>query len=329
MTDQGKARSLSRLPGPAGNILNKQILRLFSCQSPPGTPKPKLIPSSRSFTHTMSSPFTTLPATATDIPALSRLLCYSKQTLAITRLLQEDFGNETLLLARCVRAIEGSLNDPLAENVKMVDNNSGEIIGHLTMTIRKKTEDKEARSVPAITTGLNAEVLKAVNEAVSELKKIRDEEYLGKISCITLSNSPTPSQHRNIQAHHPFRTPSKQFQHYQRSINPLEIIRAPSKLLPPSNQSPQIKLLYLNPTPTFKPQKHHPNHPPPKITNTLRHRTNTHPHNPISPPPWSRYPSHQYLPLKSRINQSPNFPRRHTNFSRLLPEDWMQGYKVC
>lgn len=126
------------------------------------------------------------PATITDLPTLARLLCHSKLTLTITRLLQEDSGNEDLLLARCTRAVEDSLNDPAAETLKVVDGITGNIIGHMTTTMRKKSTSQSERidtgKKAANAQGLNPDVSKAVFKAIAELSEVRDAEHLGENS---------------------------------------------------------------------------------------------------------------------------------------------------
>jgi hypothetical protein len=140
--------------------------------------------------------FSIIPATLADLPVLARLLCDTKLTLKINRLLWKDWPNEILQLSKCRRAIEGSFGNPASKNLKLIDNDSGEIIGHLTLTPRNLSAEKvqlSADQKPAAPEpGMNAEVALAVNNAITILSAKRNDEHLGtqtpplKFSCVSL-----------------------------------------------------------------------------------------------------------------------------------------------
>jgi hypothetical protein len=127
-----------------------------------------------------SSNYSISPATEADLPTLTRLLCNSKLTLTINRLLWNDWPNEELQLANYKRAVEGAFKNPAAQTFKAVDNTSGEIVGHLGLTTRKKSpESADANKKLDPQPGMNPEVFGAVINAVTELGTDRENEYLG------------------------------------------------------------------------------------------------------------------------------------------------------
>jgi hypothetical protein len=89
------------------------------------------------------STYSIIPATPADLPTISSFVNISKQPLVINRLLWKDWPNEENQKAQCVRAVEGAWKDPLSETFKVIEDESGEIVGHLVLS---KIEGKTAEA---------------------------------------------------------------------------------------------------------------------------------------------------------------------------------------
>ncbi|KAF7587106.1 hypothetical protein BBP40_007712 [Aspergillus hancockii] len=122
----------------------------------------------------MSPPsYTIRPVEHTDIPALAEILYMSKLALTINRLLFKDWPNATIQRQNYLAAIQGT-DSPGSESLSVVDNESGEVIGHLALTRRpandtERPEDGEEKS--ALPDFFNPEVVTAVLDAVAHLAR--------------------------------------------------------------------------------------------------------------------------------------------------------------
>jgi hypothetical protein len=135
-----------------------------------------------------STNFTVSPIEETDLPAVSRNLAASKLPLTINRLLYKSWPNEEAQLAQCTKTIEGAFKNPL--NVlflKAVDNKSGEIVGHITVTHHQagKTEPEAVTTIgeqpkPQVPDGMNEDVFRAVIQSVGKINSHQDVEHLRK-----------------------------------------------------------------------------------------------------------------------------------------------------
>lgn len=134
----------------------------------------------------MSVPgYTIRPVQSSDIPALSDLLYESKLNLTINRLLFKDWPNEAVQ-RRNYAAIFESLDRSKTEFVSVVDDGTGEVVGHFALTRRRPTPSTETQSIPSgqeqeVPDFFNGEVLAAVGAAVTELTQdTKDIDHYGK-----------------------------------------------------------------------------------------------------------------------------------------------------
>lgn len=131
--------------------------------------------------------YAVLPATQSDLTAIAALLQASKLPLVINRILYKDWPNEGAQLAQCTRAIQGGFKNPASEMLKVVDNSTDEIIGHLVLKHRNyKTEERantpvekpeEEQNVPD---GMVPEVFHMVVDGAAEIDSAMEGiEHLG------------------------------------------------------------------------------------------------------------------------------------------------------
>ncbi|RDW62086.1 hypothetical protein BP6252_11519 [Coleophoma cylindrospora] len=132
------------------------------------------------------SSYSIVPITAEDLPTLAAFVYTSKQQLTINRVLWKDWPNEAAQRANYTNAVEGAFKDPLSETFKVVDDESGEILGHVVLSRKvpvggdvKNTgtdDEGEGSQDEKVPKGLNLEVAGEVGEAVKEI----DKEFLGE-----------------------------------------------------------------------------------------------------------------------------------------------------
>ncbi|OGM42254.1 hypothetical protein ABOM_009044 [Aspergillus bombycis] len=137
----------------------------------------------------MTAPgYTIRPVELSDIPALGDLLYTSKLALTINRLLFKSWPNEAAQRQNYLNAVEGiEVDSP--ESRTVVDNVSGEVIGHLALNRRRPVEDSKQprggikrQDLPDFFT---PEVVTAVLEAVAKI----NQESLQKMANMLLSLS--------------------------------------------------------------------------------------------------------------------------------------------
>ncbi|EXJ92879.1 hypothetical protein A1O3_01433 [Capronia epimyces CBS 606.96] len=126
----------------------------------------------------MASLHSILPVVESDVPLLGELLFQSKLQLTINRLLWNDWPNEAAQRPQYARAVRGGFNDDSVENLKVVDNKTGEIIGFLGLSRKRPAKTKQAQPGPGdqgnVPAHFNPDVLAAVNVAVSKCTEGRD-----------------------------------------------------------------------------------------------------------------------------------------------------------
>ncbi|KAF2135232.1 uncharacterized protein K452DRAFT_293378 [Aplosporella prunicola CBS 121167] len=116
-----------------------------------------------------------------DFPTIADFLHSSKLQLTINRLLYKDWPNDAAQKSQCTQTIEGAFADPHVENLKAVDETSGDIVGYLGLTRKRPTKPSatpgdgsdNAATAPQMEVPefFNPEVFKAVIGAVGELSK--------------------------------------------------------------------------------------------------------------------------------------------------------------
>ncbi|PVH95486.1 hypothetical protein DM02DRAFT_690064 [Periconia macrospinosa] len=118
--------------------------------------------------HTILSP------TDEDIPVLAKYLQASKLTLDINRFLWLDWPNKAAQHDDYTRAIKESFQNPEVAPFKVIHDDSGEIVAHLSLTQMnhekavQPTADEEPKPVPR---GINPEVYATVHRTAGELNK--------------------------------------------------------------------------------------------------------------------------------------------------------------
>jgi hypothetical protein len=142
-----------------------------------------------------TSKHTIHPVEKSDLPTLSALVGASKLALTINRLLFKDWPNEVAQKPLYTGAVEGGFANPAFTSLKVVDNETGELVGYLgltrkrpavTATEEKKEEEKASgdllNSVPF---GIVPEVLKEVARVVGEVESgnvFAGKDYYGKLN---------------------------------------------------------------------------------------------------------------------------------------------------
>ncbi|KAL4799540.1 acyl-CoA N-acyltransferase [Aspergillus venezuelensis] len=122
-----------------------------------------------------------------DVAATGELLYQSKLKLTINRLLFKDWPNAEIQRQNYTSTLQ-NLDPNIMESLTVIDEKSGEVVGHLTITRKKPApeqaqtsetdgvEDARAQKIPDF---FNPNVLKAVQEACMELDKpMADVDHL-------------------------------------------------------------------------------------------------------------------------------------------------------
>jgi hypothetical protein len=130
-----------------------------------------------------------LPVSSSDIHTLGDFLYTSKLTLTINRLLFKDWPNETIQKPIYTGSVESAFKDPSVECLKVVDDDSGDIVGYLALTRRRpmaKTEHPpdagNGGGKQNIPDGFNPDVLSAVSAAVTEMaKQVEGTDHFGRV----------------------------------------------------------------------------------------------------------------------------------------------------
>jgi hypothetical protein len=125
------------------------------------------------------------PVTSKDLPTLIQFLHESKLALTINRLLWKDWPNDICQRPQYINAIESSFKSEWCEIFKAVDDESGTIVGHLVLTLRKpageaKPPAEEGDGKPKIPNGINEEVLAVVATFAPEVETLKNVEHLGE-----------------------------------------------------------------------------------------------------------------------------------------------------
>jgi hypothetical protein len=126
------------------------------------------------------------PVTPDDLPTLIQFLHESKLALTINRLLWKDWPNDICQRPQYINAIESSFKSESCEIFKAVEDESGSIVGHLVLTLRKpatsevKGAVEEGDGKPKIPKGINEEILAVVATFAAEVDTLKDVEHLGE-----------------------------------------------------------------------------------------------------------------------------------------------------
>ena len=132
-----------------------------------------------------------LPVSSSDLPIIGDFLYSSKLSLTINRLLFKDWPNEATQRPLYAGAVESGFKDPSVECLKVVDDDSRDIVGYLGLK-RKRPANKEQYTDAGngggkqnIPDGLNPDVLSAVSTAVTEIaKEMEGTDHFGRVFSI-------------------------------------------------------------------------------------------------------------------------------------------------
>jgi GNAT superfamily N-acetyltransferase len=123
-----------------------------------------------------------------DYRLIAGFIADAKLPLIINRLLWKDWPNHTQQLALYIKTVEGASRDPSVQSLKVVDNESGEIVGHLALTRREadkaNSSEPQDEEKPKVPDGLNPVVSSAVTKAVKEADTTNGVERFGEINIL-------------------------------------------------------------------------------------------------------------------------------------------------
>lgn len=140
-----------------------------------------------------SDKYTIRPFEAGDVAATGELLFTQKLGLTINRLLFKNWPNEEAQRKNYTRTV-ANLDPGTMEALTVVENASGEIVGHLTMT-RKKPAPKDEGPGSGNDNGkdkeipdyFNADVLSTVIKVAKELDAVmKDTDHIGRFHRIAV-----------------------------------------------------------------------------------------------------------------------------------------------
>ena len=124
--------------------------------------------------------YSILPIAPDDTSSVARMLCDAKITLSINRFLFKDWPNPAAQWENYSNAIKSGFGDPDRESVKVVDNKTGNIIGHF-VTTHQKPQDKQPEPANKDADYLVPEILNLVMDAVKGLQKgVEGIEHIGE-----------------------------------------------------------------------------------------------------------------------------------------------------
>ncbi|KAI0129786.1 hypothetical protein BJ170DRAFT_681273 [Xylariales sp. AK1849] len=132
-----------------------------------------------------------LPFEKSDLPTIAQFLADSKTTLTPNRFLWRDWPNHAAQLKHYTSHLQSVLDASYMTSLKVVEDETGEVVGHLVMT-REKPAAEKSQTVkleidkessenpwPNISDALIPEFADLIGKAAGELKKpVKDHEYL-------------------------------------------------------------------------------------------------------------------------------------------------------
>lgn len=135
------------------------------------------------------------PATEADLPTIAEFVHESKLALTINRVLFYDWPNDAAQRPVYRNAVESSFRDPDSETLKVIDNESGSIVGHLVLSRKTPAKAKSATVTaegsdekPKAPDGMNQEVFDTVKKYAPEMDTEKNVDHLGKSQLNTTSS---------------------------------------------------------------------------------------------------------------------------------------------
>jgi hypothetical protein len=131
------------------------------------------------------------PVAGSDLPTLASFLLSCKQALTINRLLFQNWPNDAAQKPLYTAAVGGGHSDPSVDDFKIVDDESGDLVGYLALTRKRPSvkeppaEKENGDGKQSIPEGLHplvfAEVMKAVTEIAGEMEGV---DHYGRVLTI-------------------------------------------------------------------------------------------------------------------------------------------------
>lgn len=136
-----------------------------------------------------SDKYTIRPFETGDVTATGELLFTQKLGLTINRLLFKNWPNEEAQRKNYTSTL-ANLDPASMESLTVVENASGEIVGHLTMTRKKpapKTENPGNGKEGEVPDHFNPAVLSTVMKVAGELDAVmKDTDHIGGLTNMAL-----------------------------------------------------------------------------------------------------------------------------------------------
>ena len=137
--------------------------------------------------NTMPPALSLLPVEQADLPTLRDLVHSCKLPLAINRLIIKDWPNEPVQKRQDFASVNGAFESPTVEDLKLVDDETGDIIGCLVLRhdeAKDAGNGGEAIAEPALTAqdsvpeGVDPDVMKAMLAATATVEAATNEAHL-------------------------------------------------------------------------------------------------------------------------------------------------------
>lgn len=138
---------------------------------------------------------TAVAVQAADLEDIIDLVISSKNALTISMLLVKDYPNPSARRQTTEPAVKGSFNDPACTNLKVVDDQTGELLGSITFKRNTPLESKPESTTNEVDKPaskpefFNADVLDMVMEGVGRiLASVVGRDFIGKCSWGSLNH---------------------------------------------------------------------------------------------------------------------------------------------
>jgi hypothetical protein len=132
--------------------------------------------------------FSILPVEEADLSTLAQFVQESKLPLTINRLLIKNWPNHEFQKENANNAVGRNVKNPSTARFKAVDEESGLMVGHIVLTLKKPYEADDAHPAtlpgndqPSVPNGMVEEVFRTVVATASELDTEKDVDHLGEL----------------------------------------------------------------------------------------------------------------------------------------------------
>lgn len=133
-----------------------------------------------------------IPVSESDLPTIAGFIRDSRFPLAFNRLLYDDWPNDVAQLAVYMNVINSWASDPSKETFKVVEDESGHIVAHVSIWRIKPNATKPPKT--NLPDGVIPDVWNGVTAAAMEAnKELQDVDRLGE--CLPLQRFQTRVYH--------------------------------------------------------------------------------------------------------------------------------------